>query len=254
MVQGQCKLCLKATELQDSHLLPKALYKRSLGKGPGNPNPARMSARNTIQTSHQIKDYVLCRDCEQLFSRNGESYVMRLVSEGGKFPLLATLQAARPTKVSPVFTWYDHASAPTIDRNKLGYFALSVFWRASVHVWHRNERTHPLIELGPVAEVIRTYLLGESAFPKDVVLMFVACTDALSQNVFYEPSKGNEKQETYTFLARGLNCFMMSGEQVSDPMRTLCGVTGADQWILSRSCEGKVLDAASRLVVAQPNP
>jgi hypothetical protein len=212
-----------------------------------------MSSRNTIQISRQIKDYVLCWDCEQLFNRKGENYAMSLVSEGGKFPLLATLQAARPTKVTPVFTWYDHLAVPTIDRNKLGYFALSVFWRASVHVWHRNERTSPLIDLGPFTEVLRTYLLGESAFPKDVVVMFVACTDALSQNIFYEPSKGNEKQETYTFLARGLNCFMILGQQVSDPIRTLCAVTGADKWIISRSCEDKVLDAASRLILARPN-
>jgi hypothetical protein len=67
----------------------------------------------------------------------------------------------------------------------------------------------------------------------------------LSQNTFYVPNKGHENQETFTFQTRGLNVFLMVGQQVSDPMRTLCGVNGTDKWILTRSCHDKV---AGRIV------
>ena len=68
---GKCKLCLQTKELQYSHLLPSSLYKKSRWVNSQNPNPALLSGRGMVQTSKQIRDYVLCRDCEQLFSRNG---------------------------------------------------------------------------------------------------------------------------------------------------------------------------------------
>jgi len=247
MPMGQCKLCLQTRELQDSHLLPKALYKKSRYEGGGNPNPTLITSKAMVQTSEQMKDYVLCRDCEQLFNRNGERYVMSLVHARGRFPLLAALRSIKPASVSPFASHYDLKSLPAIDRAQLAYYALSIFWRASVHIWDKRERTTPVIDLGTNNEVLRKYLIGETGFPKEVVLMLVVCTDNLSQNSFFEPNKGNPDMETYTFITRGLNFFMMLGEQVTDKTRKVCIINGERKMISVRTCEEKVVWAAQQL-------
>ena len=78
-MQGKCKLCLQVRDLQNSHLMPAALYKKSRTQGAANPNPMQVTERGSIQTSRQMRNYVLCRDCEQLFSKRGENYAMAQV-------------------------------------------------------------------------------------------------------------------------------------------------------------------------------
>ncbi len=65
---------------------------------------------------------------------------MTQVFDGTTFPLLDTLRASTPTRPNTEFVGYDLAAAPSIDREQLGYFALSVFWRASVHIWRSLEK------------------------------------------------------------------------------------------------------------------
>lgn len=54
---------------------------------------------------------------------------------------------------------------------------MSVFWRASVHVWERPLKSESPIRLGPYEETCRKYLLGETDFPKNVALTLVVSTD-----------------------------------------------------------------------------
>jgi hypothetical protein len=90
----QCKLCLQTRALQDSHLMPAALYRQGRLDGDANPYTTMVTARGKFQTSKEIKDYILCRECEQRFNRNGERYTMSQVTQkGGKsFPLFQTLK------------------------------------------------------------------------------------------------------------------------------------------------------------------
>ena len=150
MPHAKCKLCLRITDLQNSHLMPASLYKKSRIPSTSNPNPTLVTEKGSKQTSRQIRNFVLCHDCEQLFSKNGESYVMTQVFDGKskKFPLLDTLQATAPTWGGPEFVGYELAATPDLDREKLGYFALSVFWRASVHIWRERGEEPVTLELG----------------------------------------------------------------------------------------------------------
>jgi hypothetical protein len=246
---GQCKLCLQMKELHNSHLMPRAIYTKTRWKGMPNANPGFLTADGIIQTPHQVKDYVLCFDCEQLLNEKGEKYAMSVVKDRGRFPLLVTLNAAKMTKRSPVFDWYDKASTPTVDRDALGYFAMSVFWRAAAHDWSKPGHPHPTIRFGPYQEKIRRYLLGEAPFPEDMMLMLVVCTDTLSQNTWFFPSKNARKtaHTAHSFQVRGLNFLLNAGKQMPDGMKSLCFVSGIDRWILKRSCEEKVIEAASNL-------
>ncbi|HWO34768.1 MAG TPA: hypothetical protein VNO32_38745 [Candidatus Acidoferrum sp.] len=197
MVRGKCKLCLKEKDLQDSHLLPRALYRMARGDGAkGNQDLFVVTRQESKQSSHQTKDYLLCRDCEQLFSRNGEAYAMRLVTkQNGDFPLLAILTAVRPTVAGSEWRAYSFADTPTIARAKIAYFALSVFWRASVHTWVQanGERTH--IELGTkYNDQIRRYLLDETAVPRNTSLQVFACSDRVNQKTFFTPRENKRSK------------------------------------------------------------
>jgi hypothetical protein len=248
MANAKFALCLLMRDLQISHLMPASLYKKTRTPGAPNPNPTLITRSGQVQTSRQVKDALLCRDCEGLFSRNGENYVMKLVAQRGAFPMLDMLRAVPATKTAAGFDWYDKTTVPAVDREKLGYFALSVFWRASVHSWERRSEEPISIDLGPYEEELRRYLLGQTGFPANVVLHVVVCTDALSQDLFYPPSRGRKNDDTtYTFQVRGLNFLMTVGKRMPRSIRQSCSVTGPDQWITSRSCEDKVRQAEARL-------
>lgn len=166
--------------------------------------------------------------------------------ENDRFPFLAALQSAKPSSKSQFALHFDLNDLPSINRMQLAYYALSIFSRASVHVWDKA-RTTPVIDLGSNNEVLRKYLLDESEFPMNVVLMLVICTDALSQNSFFEPNKVNPDMETYTFITRGLNFFMMLGNRVTETTRKVCFVKGERRIVAVRSCEEKVVWAAQQL-------
>ena len=116
--------------------MPSSLFKKSRIPSASNPNPLLVTETGSVQTSRQIRNFVLCSDCEQLFNNKGENYVMTQLFDGKtkKFPFLDTLLASTPLWGGPEFIGYELAVTPSIDRDKLGYFALSVFWRASVHL------------------------------------------------------------------------------------------------------------------------
>jgi hypothetical protein len=239
---------LLTKDLQNSHLMPASLYKKTRTPAARNPNPTVITGKRTVQTSHQITDYLLCKECELRFSQKGEDYVMTQVATPREFRLLDTLRSVAPTKTAAGFDWYDDATVPGIDRDKLVYFSLSVFWRAAAHRWERRGEDPISIDLGLYEEELRKYLNGETSLPVNVVSQLVVCTDKLSQDLFYPPSKGRKKEDTtYTFQARGLNFFMTVGNRIPGTMRQMCLLTGANKWIVARNCEEKVKQAAERL-------
>lgn len=231
--------------------MPAALYRKGRLDGDPKPNPTMVTARGKIQTSKAIKDYILCGDCEQRFNRNGERYAMSQITQkdGRSFPLLQTLLSCQRTKEAFGFTYYGQNISPAIHRDELGYFALSVFWRAGIHSWRRTFGIDNQINLGEHQETLRQYLLGQTDFPANMLLYFVVCNDAFSQNRFYTPSKSSHAGNTTThaFQARGLNFFLMTGDDISETMGTLCFMTGDDRWIMVRSCEEMIATAQARL-------
>ena len=201
MPTRKCALCLLVKDLQDSHLLPASLYKKTRPPQATNPNRSLITKRGIVQTSRQMKDYLLCKGCEGLFSRNGEQYVMEQVSHQGRFPLLDTLRAVQPTKTAAGFDWYNNTTVPGVNRDKLGYFALSVFWRAAVHRWERLTEEPISIDLGPYQEELRKYLYGEASFPANVVLLS-SCVRMLCRKIFFILQAAGENGKTLPIHSR----------------------------------------------------
>jgi hypothetical protein len=237
---GVCGLCLQSKDLQESHLMPRALYRMARGDGSsGNQDPFLVTRKRSRQTSHQIKDHLLCRNCEQLFCRNGENYVMRLVTRrNGDFPLLKMLEFVPPTARGPGWKAHSIADTPTIDRPMIAYFAISVFWRASVHTWVQGNGEETRIDLGrKYNEEIRRYLLGETGVPKNTSLQVIACSDEINRKTFFTPRENQKaKDHSMIFLARGLLFFLRMSNALTVHQKRLSIVNEPRGFITTRNC------------------
>ena len=206
-----------------------------------NSNPGVLTPSGLIQSPKQVWDYVLCYECEQMLNDKGEKYVMSHIYGRGSFPLLGILSHSKLEKADRFLTWFDKRSTPTINRDALGYFALSVFWRAAVRKWKMFGGLTLQLDLGSYKESIRSYLVGQAPFPADTILMAIVCTDSASQNTFFAPNKSGEAEgrPTHMFQARGLIFMMTTGTGMVDAMKSLCMASGSDRWIGMRGCEDK---------------
>jgi hypothetical protein len=173
MPNGTCKLCLEHRELCDSHYLPKRLYAFVRAKQMKNPNPLVLSGKGTKQVSDQLRGYVFCKGCEDLFNKNGEMWVLANIphDDGRSFPLKDALGPEMPVAIWEGVKLYDVSSVAAFDMDKLVYFGLSIFWRGAAHDWKSTcWRSAPKVDLGEYFEPLRLFLLREAPIPDDVVL------------------------------------------------------------------------------------
>jgi hypothetical protein len=240
MPVGQCKLCLLTKDLRNSHLMPRSLYKNSRGAGTkGNQDPVLITKTSSKKSSYQITDYVLCGDCEQLFSKNGEGYVMPLATQlNGKFPLWELLKATKPSVRGHGYDAYSCLDTPNVDRDKIAYFAISVFWRASVHTWEQENGDSVRIDLGrKYNEEVRKYLHEESGVPKNASLQVTVCSDELNQKSFFAPHENQKhKDRTFIFVARGMTFFFRISNILRGFEERLSIVNNPQRWISVRDC------------------
>jgi hypothetical protein len=160
---GVCKLCRQTKELQDSHYLPKGAYKANRAPALKNPSPVVLSNDEVLQSSAQLSDYMLCRDCEQKFNENGEKWVLRNIPRNyaERFPIVDALNAEVPLLADGGTKLYAGAAAKSLDMTKIVYFAISVFWLGAVHKWESTLRSEaPEVHLCAYEEPLRQFLLG----------------------------------------------------------------------------------------------
>ena len=189
------------------------------------------------QSSYQVKDYLLCAECEHRFNVNGESYVMQLVSTPEIFPLLDVLSKVNTKLKTDEWRAYLPKDTPGIDRAKLAYFAISVFWRASVHTWRQDDGELIRITFGTkYNEEIRTYLMG-GPMPVTASLYVVVCTDKLNQQAFFLPEASSKPHNKLVgFLARGINFSFGIGKSVPDFHRRLSMINAPYEVITTYDC------------------
>jgi len=142
MPKGTCKLCLEDKELCDSHYLPKRLYAFARARQMKNPNPLVVSGKSAKQVSDQLRGYVFCKGCEDLFNKNGEAWVLAKIPHdyGEPFPLQDALVPEKPLAIGKDVNLYDGSSIKAFDMEKLVYFGLSIFWRGAARRTIGNQR------------------------------------------------------------------------------------------------------------------
>lgn len=214
-----------------------------------NPDPVAMVKTVTAHTSRHVTDYILCAECEDRFNKNGESWIAQHVWKGGDFPLLNRLNVAHPE-----FPFQDaiafSGTAVGIDVDQLGYFALSVFWRAAVHIWSVGfgQRSTKL-NLGSVEEGIRLHLLGRGPVPEDVTGIATICTDKASMGMITTPGRRHGSPvnlSAYGMTTLGLNFGLFIGK-IQPGLRNLCCFHSPKRIVFMRNCERDALDSFAHL-------
>jgi hypothetical protein len=137
-------------------------------------------------TKEQLKEYLLCVDCEQRFADNGETHVLNAIAGKStkRFPLADRMRVAYPRDFDPTASrfWADDFN---LDVEKLAYFALSVVWRGTVHQWTKFDGgLTELLPLAPFEESMQSYLLGKTTFPTNACVIVIVCSDQASREIF----------------------------------------------------------------------
>ena len=149
--------------------------------GEKNANPVHVTASQATTKSFQVKEFLLCPECENRFRLGGEEWVLTNGYRGtGRFPIHTALSGAQPVAVLSQASMINARTIGAVDLAKLSYFALSVFWRASACPWDALDHTMQF-DLGPYREKLRRFLLGEAAFPDHAVLIVSVSTDPTPQ-------------------------------------------------------------------------
>lgn len=227
-----CKLCQQSVpKLESSHYLPAAIY-RGLREGNAkNPNPVLLSRTRAVQTSTQLKARLLCQNCEQRFSTNGERWVFaNFHHAGGAFPLAALLASRFPdaTAVGTSTKLYYADSIAGVDVAALTYFAASIFWRGAIYPW-RDDGSVP-VQLGPFfGEELRKYLMGLQPFPRKYFSLLVvvregACIDRLA----YAPvARRVGGLHSYRFVMPGFFFLLFVSKNLPVRVTEMCFAGGA---------------------------
>jgi hypothetical protein len=132
----RCALCLQEKPLLDSHFIPAAIYKNLIDPAGTIKNMIATNLSVASEESKQIKQPLLCQDCEILFRQGGESWVLgRRLMPNGTFLLRDLLRQTAPTGTRDGASFFTLNGIATIDHEKPLYFAASIFWRAAVTDW-----------------------------------------------------------------------------------------------------------------------
>jgi hypothetical protein len=216
----KCPLCLEVKPIVDSHLVPSALYAYC---DTPEMSPVRIGGGVVFPTDRQIHDYLLCEECEGLLNRGGEAWMNpKFCTMQRTFPFYELLVSGPIAENESDGGLYFAESNPRLDTEKLTHFAMGIFWKASVHSWKRGE-INPVIELGPYSEHIRTWLRGETDFPKNVCLSVMVSPPHRAQITLNGPME-RERTECRNFIMHflGILFTMGVGSQIDPEFRLAC--------------------------------
>ncbi len=168
---GICRLCHLAGDLNDSHYLPASSYK-IIRRDAGNKSPVVTSGEKSFFSDKQVRDYLLCRLCEERFNEKGESWFLAHCYRGaGNFRLKELIETIVPSRADRDVAAYSAMNVPEINSERLAYFAASILWRGAAHDWPTEDGPIEPIRLGArYQEGFRQYLLGNAPFPSNAIL------------------------------------------------------------------------------------
>lgn len=176
--------------LQESHYMPAALYPKNIKL-----DYLSRGGVRTLVADNEIKAPLLCFECEQRFSRNGESEVLRHIA--GKIankpsPLLAKLTPLTVKEEDATLKSYCGTEAG-LKMDMFAYFALSIAWR-STHSWPvLGEEDTESLNLGLYKEPVRQFLAEEIIeFPRDTAVTAIVCTDKVSREAWFLPAQSDD--------------------------------------------------------------
>lgn len=253
---GVCKLCRTERPLQRSHLIPRAFYRLLRTPGMDDPNPIIADSEVTRVSQEQMAQPLLCAECEDRFSRNGEKWVLsKSYRLQGPSPLYTALCNASPHPAFGSGTVYSALSTAGINLDQLVYFGASIFWRASIADWSLNRRRAELIRLGGLyEEQFRQYLHGEAEFPANAVLWVAVVRSEDPAPVISLPTGERVgRYHRYTFDVLGLSYMLYVGGGLSEELRRFCAVRSPNRYMFFTDIDA-VIERNSRSLFDKSAP
>jgi hypothetical protein len=218
---GRCRLCLRANqELQNSHFISAAIYKVCKSR---NKQPIPVGGGPSRPTGRHIADELLCRACEQRFSKYGEAWTIKNMARRRRFRIQAILENAQPTVTNNRLAVFGQVAG--IDVERLVYFALSIFWRASVHRWRDpdTDRIVETISLGDFEEPIRQFLVSGTTWPSHVVVLVSVWPCRNPPLIFRTPVVAKQDGfENFEFSIPGITFKLATDSGIPDNLRQMC--------------------------------
>jgi hypothetical protein len=234
MPVGICKLCRRSNvTLCLSHYLPKAAFcaVREIGSA----RPVIIKNGISIQKDDQITAHMLCRECEERFSKNGETWMLQYANRADGFKLYDLVTAVKPEINQTGLGKYNSASVEEIDAAKITYFISSILWRGSVHQWRWGKDIVDSPSLGKYEEEFRRYLLGISDFPRNAVVMVALISNPEWRGSVDIPNRKRLQDGVYgfktTMLGVAFNVFI--GNSINPATRNLCFYRSAQKYIFA---------------------
>jgi len=234
----QCALCLHVKELRHSHLLPAGVWR--LSRDPSrrvDPNPVVVKTGKAFTTSRQVSASLLCGDCENRFSKNGERYVLsQCARPNGQFLLREALEIATSVIQDGELRVYDASAVLGSAREQYLYFAASVFWRASVRSWSFGGQRLQALNFGAACqEEFRQYLYGgDSGFPsKARLFVHVSSDPRIDMTSVFPCAFRMESAWRYKFYIPGILFILFLGADVPEKYDALAlnGEAGSFIWL-----------------------
>jgi hypothetical protein len=216
MVLGKCRLCEKEKDLQDSHFFGKAIYKRLREPSLPDPRPIMFTDDLGKQSGTQIKDYVFCFNCEQIFNQRGENFVHPLIATSQGFPLLNLFAGQKPLVAEEGFQLFDGNAIPKLDCNALLHFGAGLFFKAAAFEWH-FESTTIRIDICDYAEALRKFVWDGTPLPPQIAISLGISSKAPKFLGFFPPVQMDEPDDTvYKFYVSGMIYTLRLGESIPD--------------------------------------
>lgn len=214
VVVGRCALCFQTgVRLLDSHILPKWTYRRARDpSGSDGVDPVMFRKGTVVQTSQQMREYLLCEVCERLLC-DDEDYVARLAFQEDGTLGLGPMLKERPFVPRSPRGDADGARVAEIsnlDCRSIARFAASVFWRAHVA---RRQGIESLHLSESVARGLRRFVRRERDLPSRLCLLLMVLVDdpdaasmgSLHSTTTMSPSTGEGTLNRFhQFVAAGL--------------------------------------------------
>ena len=193
-------------------------------------------------TTDQLQAELLCRDCERMLNEGGEKWILdKFCTHDRKFPLFDLLHKQPAILTDPDGETFAAGTNPDIDVHKLCHFALGVFWKGALHPWKFGE-----IPLGPFAESIRTWLRGETSFPKNLALNVIVARPSEAQIIMNPPYRtGGTPCKTYLLHVPGILFRLSVGNRIPLAEKTLCLYSSGPKHfiVVSDSVMNKIFNA-----------
>jgi hypothetical protein len=213
-------MCLETKNVVSSHLIPARVY--DYLHGPGT-HPIAMSSQIVMATDRELRWPLLCVDCEDRLNKGGEMWLLPLFATyEGLFPFYDLLTKCKPDSVAPEGIGYCASRNPAIEVDKMIHFAMGIFFKAAVHSW-KGKTKEPMIELGPYAESVRTFLMDERGFPQRMTLNVGVLPPPVKAISCCYPYRGsNTACHNYLFYICGIEFALGVGNQIDLVARQTC--------------------------------